>query len=241
MRLRAIVGGLLVLPSLLGSARAATLTAAEIEERLRPIPMFVLTDASGAPLVANGSFGVFTERSEAEVFLRVLKAQKPELASQVIVTAIPLSEIVRLTGPGSALQPEFVGSKAERDAAGEIRPKDAEPIGNAPVFVVRAGTAYLTVSREGRSLIPVFFSKKEADDVVARYSRDKQGQTAHVDVSSLESILNAMIMADDPDVGRISLVPSEAMMAGVPHAEGRPKPAPARPPAAPPAAPAPRH
>jgi hypothetical protein len=212
-----------------GPAQAAKLTAAEIEAKLRPIPMFVLTDGDGAPLVANDSFGVFTDKSEADAFLRVLQAQKPDLGTKVVVTAIPLSEIVRLTGPGSALRPEFVGPKSERDAAEALRAKDSDDIGDAPLFLVRAGEAYLTVSREGRSLIPVFFSKKQADEVVARYAHDKDGAAARVDVASLESILNALLNADDPDVARISLVPSESMMAAI----ARPDPAAPKPPATP--------
>ena len=238
MRLAAIGSGLLAIVALAGPGRAAKLTAAEIEAKLRPIPMFVLTDAAGAPLMANDSFGVFTDKGEADVFLRVLQAQKPELGRAVVVTAIPLSEIVRLTGPGSALQPEFVGPKSERDAAEALRAKDAGPIGNAPLFLVRAGEAYLTVTREGRSLIPVFFSKKQADEVVARYARDKEGGAARVDVASLESILKALLNADDPDVARISLVPSESMMAAISRADAPAPPAssPAAKPPAPPAA-----
>lgn len=210
---RPVLAGLLVLTS--AHAAAATLTIEQVEAKLKPVPVHVLTDAEGAPLVANGAFGVFLDRSEAESFLGELRAGDPGLAAKVVIRPIPLSEIVRMTAPGSALQPDFVAAKKERDAAKALVPKDAPPVGNAPMFVVRAGAAYLTVKVGDRTIIPIFFTKAQADEVVAQYGKPPDGTTARIEVAALEVILNAMMGADDPDVARISLVPSEAMMAAV--------------------------
>lgn len=221
MSLRLLASGLLGLV-LSAPLSAAVLTAAEVEQKLRLIPVHVLTDAEGAPLVANGAFGVFLDRADADAFLADLHVGKPDLAKQVVIRAIPLSEVVSMTGPGSALQPDFVGAKKEREAAEALRGKDAPPIGNAPLFVVRAGTAYLTVTAGERSIIPVFFTKAQADEVVARYGKTEGPEPPRIEVAALEVILNALLGADDPDVSRISLVPSEAMMAAVQPAPGAP-------------------
>jgi hypothetical protein len=209
MILRRLLPSVAVL--LLATAASAKMTPEQIEARLRPIPVFVLTDGSGAPLIANGAFGAFTDLREAESFLALMRARKPELAAKVVITPIPLSEIVRLIGPDAEIQPDFVAAKSEREAAKALR-GDAEPVGNAPLFVVRAGTAYLTVSRGDESLIPVFFTKKQADEVVAEYGKPN-GEPARVDVTSLDAILSAMLTADDPDVAKLSLVPTDAMLA----------------------------
>lgn len=210
---RPLLAGLLVLVAT--QAAAARLTMEQVEAKLRPIPVHVLTDAEGAPLVANGAFGVFLDRPEAESFLEELRKGDPALAAKVVIRAIPLSEIVRMTGPGSALQPDFVGAKKEREAAKGLAKPDGPDVGNAPMFVVRSGAAYLTVKVGDRTIIPVFFTKAQADDVVKQYGKPADGPAAHVEVANLEVILNALMGADDPDVERISLVPSEEMMAAV--------------------------
>ena len=99
IRWSATVGlvGATIVGSLVGAGlQALALTPEQIVQKLRPVPMFTIANAQGAPLVAsppNGQkgspvAGVFVSQKDAQAFLETLKSKNPNLAKEVKVVPV---------------------------------------------------------------------------------------------------------------------------------------------------------
>ncbi|MGD1920959.1 MAG: Tic22 family protein, partial [Pleurocapsa sp.] len=73
-----------------------------ILEKLNPVPVFVIADENGSPLIATKDddskiTGVFISQTDANRFVEQLKIKDPEIAAKVKVIPTPLGGIYKLS------------------------------------------------------------------------------------------------------------------------------------------------
>lgn len=216
---------------------ALALTQAEIEERLEAIPVFTVTDANGAPLVARVEdqlfAGIFINPSDADAFRQRVMTQNAELNNSVQVIPVSMREIYRIERERAAQTQQnasednidfvYIPEPQQLDLAQSLLPAGQE-IQGVPLFAVRVSdpnqrgrnnTVYLTLQQEdGTPVVPFYFSKQQADALAQRYreSNPSPGNSTLVtiEVSTLEIILANWEQSDQPGLEQIFLVPSPA-------------------------------
>ncbi|NEP09343.1 MAG: hypothetical protein F6K14_03715 [Symploca sp. SIO2C1] len=232
----------LVGSTLLGSFFTANLGALalpdkEVADRLRPIPVFTVTDAQGAPLVATVPLregnsqtanvaGVFMSQQDANAFLDRLKTENPELGNSVQIVPVSLAEVYELEKNNQNeedLDFAFIPKQEQVQLAQPLWEAQLSRNQNAqqntqfqgvPLFVAKAGPdqGYLTIQpQNGVQLIPFFFEKNQLQAMVDRYKGQQPNQAGNItiEVVSLEGLIGTLQRENDPDLNKIMLVPSQ--------------------------------
>ncbi|MBO9999306.1 MAG: hypothetical protein J7641_09925 [Cyanobacteria bacterium SID2] len=111
---------------------ALALSEEEILDKLESIPVFTVTDAEGAPLIATITnagnsgettevAGVFIDAEDARRFVERLKSQQPDIGDDVQVTVISLAEIYRLdrenTNNNTPIEFSYIPTQEDVEAA----------------------------------------------------------------------------------------------------------------------------
>jgi nickel transport protein len=86
-----LVGSALLGSTLSGNMQALALPEEQILQKLKSVPVFAITDAQGAPLIASRTnqgkqtleTGVFINQQDAQEFVEKLKTKNPQLAQSV--------------------------------------------------------------------------------------------------------------------------------------------------------------
>ena len=263
-----IVGSTLLGPSLIGKMSALAIPEPQILEKLRSVPVFTITDAQGAPLIAsvpkqgqgqtgNASVaGIFISQKDAQAFVDQLKTRNPQLAASVRVMPVSLGEIYQLTqankGKPDQVQFAFVPAPQQVQSAKTVLQQTGQQVNEfngVPLFLARGGpeNGYLTIQRGQQEVIPLFFNKEELLGMVERFKQQQPNVTAaiKIEVVNLESVLEALRTENDPFLTQMILVPSRESLEFVrslqPAGAGNQNPqiAPAPAPTAPRPAPAP--
>lgn len=224
----------LVGTALLGSfvtenLKALALPESQVVEMLQPVPVFTVTDAQGAPLVANvpnnqnkpqAVAGVFINRSDAQAFVDRLKQEKPDLAKNVQVVPVSLAQIYKLRQENQnkpdALNFAFIPAQQQLQAAQALMGpsgQQAKPFQGTPLFVARGGTdnGYLTVQEGGKQIIPFFFDKDQLQTMVDRFKQQKPdlASTVKVEAVPLEGIIYTLQTSNNQELNNIAIVPSK--------------------------------
>ncbi|MEB3293844.1 MAG: Tic22 family protein [Synechococcales bacterium] len=258
-----VAAGTLLGALVLGGLQALALTPEQITQKLTRIPVFTITDAQGAPLVAsppngqkgNPAAGVFISQQDAQAFLERLKQQSPEVAKNVKVVPISLAEVYDLERKNQGKQPQldfvYVPTKKQLDSAVAILKKvdpKAQQFPGTPLFAARAGKdkekGFLTIQQGNQSVIPMFFDKEQLQALLDRFKQQQPdlANSADIEVFPLEGVLEAMTTQKDPQLEKIVLVPSlesiqfiQTLQKQQPSGQTKPAPQPANKPAAQPA------
>jgi len=213
---------------------ALALTEAEIEERLEAIPVFTVTDANGAPLVARVEdqlfAGIFINPTDADAFRQRVMSQNAELNNSVQVIPVSMREIYRIEREAAQRNASeenidfvYIPEQQQLELAQSLLPADQE-IQGVPLFAVRVSdssqpgsnnSVYLTLQQEdGSPVVPFYFSKQQADALAQRYrestSLPANSNAVTIEVSTLEVILANWEQSDQPGLQQIFLVPSPA-------------------------------
>lgn len=224
----------LVSSALIGSFLAGTLQvlaipAEQIIQKLRPIPVFTIANAQGAPLVASpptgqkgpAVAGVFINQKDAQDFLNNLKTKNPDLAKNVQVVPVSLAEIYQLnqTNKGKPEQLDFayVPSKQQVDTAVTLLKQQGgqtpQQFNGTPLFVARGGKekGYLTIQQNGKSVIPMFFNKEELQGLLDRFKQQQPTAATglEIQVLNLEGLMQVLQTKNDPQLDQIVLVPPQ--------------------------------
>lgn len=194
------------------------LTAAQVEEKLRSIPVFTITDSRGAPMLAHPTGAkkpvtyVYISPAGAKGFLETLTKSRPELAGKVRVTTVSLVEIYRLARRADApFLCQFVADPKDMAAAKPLLAKGQQVM--APMFAGRSAerNGLLTIKHEGQEILPLYFSKADLDDVIAKLSGTKGApKDLKVEVMDLPAVLSMLTTSPDKSVARLILVPTRA-------------------------------
>ncbi len=224
-----IVSSAIVGSAIFGTMSAFSLPQDQIVQKLGPVPVFTITDAKGAPLVASnddnkkegGVAGVFINQKDAEAFVNQLKTKNPELAKTVRVVPVSLGEVYKLdqassTKPNS-LDFAYVPAKQQVDAAMALLKKsgqDEKKFQGTPLFVAKAGKekGYLTVKQADKQVIPFFFNKEELQSMLDRFKKQQPDLASSVEIQvvNLEGVIETMQSRNDTQLNQIMLVPPKA-------------------------------
>lgn len=203
-----------------------TLTPEQVTEKLKNVPVFVITNASGAPLTASGpkqkpTMGAFLRKQDATAFLDETKKKNPALGETLQIIVLSLSDVMKQAEQlrdtlGLAFVPdqaEVTNAKAILKAAN----KDDKDFVGVPLFALRVqDKGYLTVEREGVSSIPVFFVKSEAQLFMDRAKKEQPTLMVSLEVASLESVINLFKTSKVADVAKLSLIIGKEALAALP-------------------------
>jgi len=214
-----------------GTARVLALTAEQVMERLRPVPVFTLANEQGAPLVASPPegenrgpvAGVFISRQDAEQFLNDLKNRNPEVAQGVRVVPVSLADIYQIAETERAGQAEqeqqlrfaFIPAQQQVDAAMTVLRESGETVEEfegVPIFVAQSSgenRGYLTIQQGDRQVIPMFFDKTELQAVLTRLqqSQPELANGMEVQVVNLEGLIETLQSSNNEELNQILLVP----------------------------------
>ena len=222
-----ICGSTLFAPSA-ANMSALALPQEEVLQKLSPVPVFTITDAQGAPLVAslsregediNASLaGVFINKSDADAFVDRLRTQNPDLASSVKVVPVSLGEVYQMSESirdnGENLQFTFVPGQQQVDSAMtllEQSGQEAEQFNGTPLFLAKGGNedGYLTIQRGEQQVIPMFFNKEDLQGMLQRFESQQPdiAGSVEIEVVNLEGVIEALRSDDDPFLTKIVLIP----------------------------------
>jgi nickel transport protein len=198
-------------------------------QRLNSVPVFTITDAEGAPLVASPSEGeqgapvaeVFISRQDAENFLNNLRNDNPELANNVQVVPVSLAEVYNLALEAEAqedpLEFAFVPMRQQVDSALSVLRQSGENVEEfpgVPLFLARSanegeGDGYLTIQQGEQQVIPIFFKQEDLQAMLTRLSTSQPdlAETITVQVINLEELINTLQASDNPALNQIQLIP----------------------------------
>lgn len=218
----------LVSSTILGSTffqikTAIALPPEQIIEKLKPVPVFTITDDQGAPLIAsqdNGQkiAGVFISQTDAESFVDKLQKDKPDIGKKVKVVPVSLGEVYQLSEQNkkdkNGLEFAYVPMQSEVDIAKQVLTQAGQQYkGGVPLFVAKAGDkqGYLTIEKDNQQLIPFFFEQQELQKMVERLKQQKPdlAATIKIEVIPLESIIATLEESNDQSLQKIVLIPTK--------------------------------
>lgn len=228
-----VAGSAIIGSCVIGTMQVLALPQEQIVQKLGPVPVFTITDAKGAPLVAsvpdgqnNGQnqepksiAGVFINQKDAQAFVEQLKTKNPELAKSVRVVPVSLGEVYKLDQANqskpNALDFTYVPSKQQVDAALTLLRQNGQTqnqFNGTPLFVARAGKdekGYLTVKQANQQVIPFFFNKEELQNMLDRFKQKQPdlASTVQIQVVNLEGVLQTLQKSNDQQLSQIMLVP----------------------------------
>lgn len=223
-----LVGTALIGSFGLENLNALALPAAQVAEKLAPVPVFTVTDSQGAPLVAtipNGQnqaqavAGVFISQKDAQAFVQRLQQDKPDLAKNVQVVPVSLAQIVQLRQENQnkpdGLNFAFIPTQQQVQSAQAIMGQSGQqgqPFQGTPLFVARGGegAGYLTVQENGRQVIPFFFDKEQLQVMVDRFKQQQPNlaSTVKVEAVSLEGVIYTLQTSNNQELNSIQIIPS---------------------------------
>jgi len=246
--LASLVGGLWLGSLAADQTRALALTEPQVVERLRPVPVFAITDANGTPLVATPEAGqteatsvtgVFISRQDAQQFLDNLKTQQPQLANNIRVTPVSLAEVYQLAvanaNSSTALNFYFVPMRQQVQSAITVLERNGqngEDFEGVPLFFAESTQTggYLTIQQGEQRVIPIFFSQEDLQGMMARVTQQEPtlASQIRIQVTSLENLIGILQQEDSEDLNRIVLVPPRETLDFIrtlqPAAGGQPRP-----------------
>ncbi len=223
-----IIGSAIIGSALIGSMRALALPQDQILKKLGSVPVFTVTDAKGAPLVAsvpNGQkkeaiAGIFISQRDAQAFVERLKSKNPALAKTVRVVAVSLGQVYQLNQSNqnkpNSVDFAYVPEQQQVTSALTLLQQSGKKLNQfdgTPLFVARAGKeqGYLTLKRENQQVIPFFFQKEELQNMLDRFKQQKPdlASTINIQVVSLEGVLQTLKTSNNAELNQIVIVPPQ--------------------------------
>ncbi|MFN3361891.1 MAG: Tic22 family protein [Pseudanabaenaceae cyanobacterium] len=200
---------------------AFALTEAQVVERLATIPIFVITDSQGIPLVGtNGEkdsdrvLPFFLNPQDAETTLRQIQSSSPELEPQILARSMRDMYNFVHSNQDKDIVYQLVPSESSLQAAAAVFGGNGEELPNVPVFFAVEMTdeqngGLFTVSQGEQVFIPFFFEREDLDRLIAQVNaNDKTDKQPQVRVVSFFQVLNSMVDTEEnkaaPEVERFA-------------------------------------
>jgi hypothetical protein len=250
--------GSCLIPFVAEQMPAIALSEDQVMEKLKPVPVFTITNAEGSPLVATPQSskdklpvaGAFISQQDAQAFLDNLKSKNPELAKNVKVVPISLAEIYKLSQKDKAkpdyLNFAYVPMKNQVDLAlATLKQSDpkATEFNGVPLFVARGGKekGYLTIQQGNQQVIPLFFKKEELQALLDRFKQQQPDLAATIDIQvlNLEGVIQTLKTGNNPQLNQLLLIPPKESFDYLRSVSPGQKPAAGQSPSVPPAGAAP--
>ncbi|HEY9809756.1 MAG TPA: Tic22 family protein [Halomicronema sp.] len=221
-----LVSSTFLASSLTPTMRALALSEQQIMEKLRPVPVFTITDAQGSPLIANVPnegkqtpvAGVFISMQDAEAFINELKKNNPQLAQQVKVVPVSLAEVYKMDQDNKSKAEQlafaYVPMKQQVDSALALLRQQGQQISEfngVPMFIATGGAdkGYLTIKQGNEQVIPVFFNKEDLQGLITRFGQQQPELLNQVEIKvvDLQGIIETMQKSNDPQLNQLVLIP----------------------------------
>lgn len=221
-----LVGATLVGSFLAGTLEVLALTPEQILQKLRPVPLFTIANAEGAPLVMSPAAGqqgmpvatTFINQQDAQAFLNNVKTKNPELAKNIRVVPVSLAEIYQLKTENKDNKKEkldfaVIPSRQQLDTAQSLLNQSGQKVQfrGIPLFYAVGGPekGYLTIQQGNQAVIPMFFKKEDLQTFMERFKQQdpKMASSLQIQVANLDGVLEVMRTKNDPQLDQIMLVP----------------------------------
>ncbi|APB35063.1 Tic22-like [Gloeomargarita lithophora Alchichica-D10] len=228
-------------------AIAQGIPAKDIAEQLKQVPVFTLIDSSGKQSLTitvkdSGkdkeiSFFFFSPQ-DAQTALQRVQTQNPALAKGAQIRAIGLDKAYELAksiqqGKDQKFDVSFQPEGSQVDAALKILQaggQKTDKFPGIPLFFITGGPqqAQLTVQvndpKGGKSeeMAPMFFSRQDADAFLSEVKKQdpKVGETAKIQVSSLDRLVAIMEQKNDPQLRQLYFIPSSSALRFIQQQQG---------------------
>lgn len=221
-----LMGGVWVGPAVTGTMRSLALPEAQVVEKLRPVPVFTVTDDKGTPLIITVSEGdkktdvasFFISQQDALKFVEQVKTKNPELAGKVRVQPVSLAEVYQKHEAQKSQQDPlefayFPGQQQVDTAMALLRQQGQEvpQFNGVPMFIATGGPekGYLTLQQGNQQVIPIFFNKEDLQNMVNRFQQQQPelANQVQIKVVDLEGVIETLKTKNDPQLNQIVLIP----------------------------------
>lgn len=213
---------------------AIALTEAEVLQILKPVPVFIILDQKGNPLVVemtknarvDGAFtdnteevfvaGAFISPTDAKQFLNRLQTDNSELAEQVKVVPVSLADLYqqKKSSREQNLSFNFIPNEETLAYAKTLLPeKNRQGFQQqVPLFAAKDAKSrqYLIVSINSEQIVPFFFDNRQLEQMISKYqeTNPEKNATFDIQVVSLAGVIRTLETETDSDeMLSISLVP----------------------------------
>ncbi len=198
--------------------------APALSAKLAVVPVFVLTDEKGAYLTLQNStqnqagkiISLFFTRADAQTYLAQLKATDPVLAGKLKVKASQLDAVrtrqLQEQTISSLIAWRYVASPAQVLAAQKLiapASRNNPQPDDVPLFAARTTKGYLTVTQNGKSVIPLFFSLADLQTMLAELKRQDPllAFAAQILVLPLAMVLDNLVNDTTLNAEKVIFVP----------------------------------
>ncbi|HEY9879353.1 MAG TPA: Tic22 family protein [Leptolyngbyaceae cyanobacterium] len=203
---------------------AQALPEEQIVGKLQPVPVFLIVNAQGQPLTAAATANeqevkvpvVFLDSQAAESFLGRAREQDSNAKIALVDLGTLFQEAESAEGSSAPPPLMYFPDEQELAAATSIQ----NDFRGVPLFFARKGAdgPYLTITQNGQSSLPMFFSRADLQTLLDRYSQENPADAGQisVEVLSLEWLLAAMSSTGDNELdaqlSQIRLFPSSEVL-----------------------------
>ncbi len=213
----------LVSSSLLAGSVAHAIPTAQILKKLQELPVFTLTDKTGSPLAdRDANNGIYTNAylspKDAQVALQKMQQRKPELAKQLQIRPVSLSEMYKLK-VSRKVDVLFIPHQSQVAAARSLNQKNnttLEKFEGVPLFLGLAGQqpGYLTINQNKKQVIPLFFEREQLEPYLETFKKNNPNlaDTAGIQVLSLEKFMDTLRSNNNPLYEKVTIMPSTEAM-----------------------------
>ncbi|MBD2776916.1 Tic22 family protein [Iningainema tapete] len=209
----------------------------QVIDKLNAVPIFLITNSQGLPLSlclseaqnqqAKGSFVTSVYMSQEDAQAKVSELQKledndpnvTELIKSMRVTSVPLGviyqQIQQTLNQANRLLFAFQPVQREVENAMELLRASGQQVQefkSVPLFAVRfapnQGYVPITVELQQQELIPLFFSKQDAQNLLNQVK--PQLKAADIQVIDLDEVISTLEEKNYPWLEQIVLIPDKA-------------------------------
>lgn len=249
-----LMGGVWVGPAVTGTMQSLALPEAQVVDKLRPVPLFTVTDEQGTPLIITVSEGdkktdvasFFISQQDALKFVEQVKTKNPDLAGKVRVQPVSLAEVYQKheaqKSQKEPLEFAYFPVQQQVDTAMALLRQQGQEVpqfNGVPMFIATGGPekGYLTIQQGNQQVIPIFFNKEDLQNMVNRFQQQQPdlANQVQIKVVDLEGVIETLKTKNDPQLNQVVLIPpreSIEFLRSLPQGAGSqnaPQPAPPQP------------
>lgn len=221
-----LMGGVWSSPALIGMMRSLALPEAQVVEKLRPVPVFTVTDDKGTPLIITVSEGdkktdvasFFISQQDAQKFVEQVKIKNPELAEKIKVQPVSLAEVYQKQeaqkSQPNPLEFAYFPKQQQVDIAMALlrqQGQNVQQFNGVPLFIATGGPekGYLTIQQGNQQVIPIFFSKEDLQNMVNRFQQQQPELASQIQIKvvDLEGVIETLKTKNDPQLNQVILIP----------------------------------
>ncbi len=226
-----LLGGTVVGQALMQPTPAVALSEADALKRLDRIPVFIIINKEGTPLINVVSnpkdktkqiqvVTFFMGQQEAQSVVTTLKKQTPEVGGTAKIAIIPMSKAIDMKiknkDKAESLVFDFVPSKQQTNEAVAVLKQNGQvvkEIREVPLFYSTSGKdkarGILTIEEGKNKIIPFFFNKQDLQGMLDQLKQQdpKLSGTAKIEVTSLSNIFDSLLKENGSSTPQIVLYP----------------------------------